>query len=148
MSEKSRGYAYSGVKFSTIKCRKCENVKPIWYFGISERTGERRKICKACRARLKHTVKVDPDERFVGVFDGLELNPIWDLNSNRTAQAMIGRRAEAVKDLLAKEMKEKKPQGNNIERTIADEIKAGKRAWRAVRQLAWAPIPLILPESD
>lgn len=144
----SRGYCYEGRKFNTLKCLRCEISKPVWYFGIKAKSGERRLTCKACRAKLRHRVKVDQDQRYHGVFDGMDLDPLWDINSNEAAHKMIDRRAEAVRGLLLKESRDKKPHGGVVERTIADEIRAGKKAWRAVRRLAWAPMPLKLLESD
>ena len=144
---KTRTYCYNGQKFGSMKCRRCNERKPIWYFGISSKTGERRKTCKACRARLKQRVRVDNNKRFEGVFDGLDLNPLWDLNSNGVAQEMIDRRSEAVRVLIMNELREKNPKKDTYPRTIADEIQAGKKAWRAIHRLARAPMPLNLPEA-
>lgn len=92
---------------------------------------------------MKHLITAD--ERFEGVFDGLDLDPTWDLNSNSAAHDMIDRRAKAVGDLLMREMRKRSPR-TNAERTIADEIQAGKNAWRSVRRLAMSAMPLNLPK--
>ena len=131
-----------------VKCVHCEIKKPVWYFGIKPETGDRRKICKACRALLKHRRgRVHPDKRFKNVFDGLDVN-ITNLNFDREAQDLIAKRAEAIKTFVLQEMQNKDSHQPEFVRTIVDEIRVGKRAWRSIFKLAIAPMPLDIPYTD
>lgn len=138
---KSRRYHYCNTSFVSIKCRQCGVVKSASYFAIRSDTGEHRQTCRACRARMKNLIT--SDERFAGVFTGLDLNPEWDLNSNSDGHNMIIRRTEAVRDLILREMRKRSYQ-DTAERTISDEIKAGKNARRSIRRLARSAMPLNL----
>lgn len=137
--EKSRIYSYaSNKKYSTIKCRHCGLDKPIWYFRVKVDTGNRRTTCKLCQSKMERLSKSNHNKRFDGIFDGLDFDEKSDVNTNVEIHNVIESRIGVVKKL---KLRIKKLEGGHrlfpkVERTIADEIKAGKQAWRSIRKLS------------
>lgn len=145
--EKSRPGSYVSRKCSKIICHQCKVEKPIWYFRVNDDTGERRTTCKLCMSKIRKSSKFCSDKRFKGVFDGLDWNSRLDLNVHEELHKIIEFRIQAVKTLILKEKEEMDRPFIEAKRTIADEIHAGNRAWRSIRRLARAPMPLNLFES-
>lgn len=122
------------IKCSKIKCRKCKIFKPTWYFRVRSDTGNHRTVCNLCEYKRSRENKEKYIDRFDGLFEGL------DWNSDKELYEVLPSRIAAVRSLVLCEKRNKNRSTSMTERTIADEIKAGKSAWRSIRRLARASL--------